>query len=84
MNNYFRYLATTHFEPTYARSAFPCFDEPQFKAKFRMSILRNRFHIALFNMPIKESVDDGLYMGVGLVGLKLFSLIYSLRIKIKE
>ncbi|XP_050424604.1 endoplasmic reticulum aminopeptidase 1-like [Adelges cooleyi] len=62
-----RYLATTHFEPTYARSAFPCFDEPQFKARFRMSILRNRFHIALFNMPIKESVDDGLYMGVGLM-----------------
>ncbi|XP_060872010.1 endoplasmic reticulum aminopeptidase 1-like [Metopolophium dirhodum] len=62
-----RYLATTHFEPTYARSAFPCFDEPQFKAKFRMSILRNRFHIALFNMPIKESMDDGLYMGVGLM-----------------
>lgn len=64
---HFRYLATTHFEPTYARSAFPCWDEPQFKAKFRMSILRNRFHIALFNMPITESVDDGLYMGVGLV-----------------
>ncbi|VVC37450.1 Aminopeptidase N-type,ERAP1-like C-terminal domain,Peptidase M1, membrane alanine aminopeptidase, N- [Cinara cedri] len=62
-----RYLATTHFEPTYARSAFPCFDEPQFKARFKMSILRNRFHIALFNMPVKESVDDGLYMGVGLM-----------------
>lgn len=62
-----RYLATTHFEPTYARSAFPCFDEPQFKARFKMSILRDRFHISLFNMPIKSTEDIGFYMGTGLV-----------------
>ncbi|XP_065200963.1 endoplasmic reticulum aminopeptidase 2-like isoform X2 [Planococcus citri] len=62
-----KYLATTHFEPTYARSAFPCFDEPQFKARFKMSILRDRFHISLFNMPIKSTDDIGFYMGTGLV-----------------
>lgn len=62
-----RYLATTHFEPTYARSAFPCFDEPQFKARFKMSILRDRFHISLFNMPIRSTDDIGFYMGTGLV-----------------
>lgn len=49
-----RYLATTHFEPTYARSAFPCFDEPQFKATFKMIIIRNQQHKSLFNMPIKK------------------------------
>ncbi|XP_063231804.1 endoplasmic reticulum aminopeptidase 1-like isoform X2 [Bacillus rossius redtenbacheri] len=62
-----RYLATTHFEPTYARSAFPCFDEPQFKARFKMSIFRDRFHIALFNMPIMSTEDAGFYMGTGLL-----------------
>ncbi|XP_024220191.2 endoplasmic reticulum aminopeptidase 1 isoform X1 [Halyomorpha halys] len=62
-----RYLATTHFEPTYARSAFPCFDEPQFKARFRMSIIRDRFHISLFNMPIINTEDAGFYMGTGLL-----------------
>ncbi|KAJ9582424.1 hypothetical protein L9F63_003222, partial [Diploptera punctata] len=62
-----RYLATTHFEPTYARSAFPCFDEPQFKAKFKMSIFRDRFHIALFNMPVISTEDAGFYMGTGLL-----------------
>ncbi|XP_034944364.1 endoplasmic reticulum aminopeptidase 2-like isoform X3 [Chelonus insularis] len=62
-----RYLATTHFEPTYARSAFPCFDEPQFKAKFRVSIFRDRFHIALCNMPIMNTEDAGFYMGRGLL-----------------
>ncbi|CAG7629470.1 unnamed protein product [Allacma fusca] len=49
-----RYLATTHFEPTYARSAFPCFDEPQFKATFKMIIIRNQMHKSLFNMPIQK------------------------------
>ncbi|CAK9830592.1 Glutamyl aminopeptidase [Anthophora retusa] len=62
-----RYLATTHFEPTYARSAFPCFDEPQFKAKFKVSIFRDRFHIALCNMPVMSSEDTGFYMGTGLL-----------------
>ncbi|KAK2584087.1 hypothetical protein KPH14_006530 [Odynerus spinipes] len=62
-----RYLATTHFEPTYARSAFPCFDEPQFKAKFKVSIFRDRFHIALCNMPVVNTEDAGFYMGTGLL-----------------
>ncbi|OAD57971.1 Glutamyl aminopeptidase [Eufriesea mexicana] len=62
-----RYLATTHFEPTYARSAFPCFDEPQYKAKFKVSIFRDRFHIALCNMPVMNTEDAGFYMGTGLL-----------------
>ncbi|XP_015117204.1 endoplasmic reticulum aminopeptidase 2 [Diachasma alloeum] len=62
-----RYLATTHFEPTYARSAFPCFDEPHYKAKFKVSIFRDRFHIALCNMPIVNTEDAGFYMGTGLL-----------------
>lgn len=62
-----KFLATTHFEPTYARSAFPCFDEPHLKARFRMSIFRDRFHIALFNTPIANTEDAGFYMGTGLL-----------------
>lgn len=50
-----KYLATTHFEPTYARTAFPCFDEPSLKATFKLSIVRNSKHISLFNMPLNST-----------------------------
>ncbi|KAK4316254.1 hypothetical protein Pmani_012574 [Petrolisthes manimaculis] len=50
-----RYIATTHFEPTSARAAFPCFDEPHMKARFHMSIIREPRHFTLFNMPLKSS-----------------------------
>ncbi|XP_042237280.1 endoplasmic reticulum aminopeptidase 1-like isoform X3 [Homarus americanus] len=51
-----RYIATTHFEPTSARSAFPCFDEPHLKAKFHLSIYRDSQHFTLFNMPQQTTV----------------------------
>ncbi|XP_069748190.1 endoplasmic reticulum aminopeptidase 1-like isoform X2 [Narcine bancroftii] len=57
-----RVLASTQFEPTAARMAFPCFDEPVFKAKFTIKIQREPRHITLSNMPIINSfvLPDGL------------------------
>ncbi|XP_007466930.1 PREDICTED: endoplasmic reticulum aminopeptidase 2 isoform X2 [Lipotes vexillifer] len=46
-----RTIAVTDFEPTQARMAFPCFDEPLFKANFSIKIRRESRHIALSNMP---------------------------------
>ncbi|KAK4883200.1 hypothetical protein RN001_006519 [Aquatica leii] len=59
-----RSIATSKFEPTYARQAFPCFDEPNMKAKYTVHILKPNIdgYIALSNMPEKSStpVDDGV------------------------
>uniref|UniRef100_A0A3B4UPT6 Uncharacterized protein n=1 Tax=Seriola dumerili TaxID=41447 RepID=A0A3B4UPT6_SERDU len=52
-----RTLASTHFEPTSARMAFPCFDEPIFKANFSLRIRRSQEYISLSNMPIVSTVE---------------------------
>lgn len=58
-----RVLASTHFEPTSARMALPCFDEPVFKANYTVRIRRGPSHIALSNMPLEQTVEisNGLF-----------------------
>lgn len=52
-----RTIAVTDFEPTEARKAFPCFDEPLFKANFSIKIRRESRHIALSNMPKVKTIE---------------------------
>ncbi|XP_017111880.1 glutamyl aminopeptidase [Drosophila elegans] len=57
-----RTISTTKFEPTYARQAFPCFDEPALKATFAITVVHpsGAYH-AVSNMQQTESIYLGDY-----------------------
>ncbi|XP_039290599.1 aminopeptidase N-like [Nilaparvata lugens] len=58
--NQTRWLMSTVFETSRARTAFPCFDEPSLKARFKIILGRTTDQVALANMPsIKSYPMDG-------------------------
>lgn len=56
-----RFLATTQFEATDARRAFPCWDEPEAKAVFEVTLTIPDALVAVSNMPVASESS----MGVG-------------------
>ncbi|XP_067672727.1 glutamyl aminopeptidase-like [Haliotis asinina] len=50
-----RNLATSKFEPVDARRAFPCFDEPNIKAAYTITLIHEPDYTPLSNMPPQES-----------------------------
>ena len=55
-----RHLATTQFEATDARRAFPCWDEPARKAVFDVTLVFDDSLKAVSNTPIVEETIPGL------------------------
>uniref|UniRef100_A0A8C5SLW3 glutamyl aminopeptidase n=1 Tax=Laticauda laticaudata TaxID=8630 RepID=A0A8C5SLW3_LATLA len=56
-NGKIKYIAATDHEPTDARKSFPCFDEPNKKATYSISITHERVYEALSNMPVEKRVS---------------------------
>ncbi|TFK42895.1 peptidase family M1-domain-containing protein [Crucibulum laeve] len=57
-----KYYALTQFEPTAARRAFPCWDEPLLKATFGITLISRADTVNLSNMPATS--EDVLSSGV--------------------
>ncbi len=57
-----RVLAATQFEAPHARRAFPCFDEPEFKAVFAVTLVVAEGLLAISNGPevAREPVESGM------------------------
>ncbi|NWJ07192.1 AMPQ Aminopeptidase, partial [Crypturellus undulatus] len=54
-------LIASQMEPTYARTVYPCFDEPAMKATFNIRIIHDPSYVALSNMPaidVSEMKDE--------------------------
>ena len=54
LNDNEKWLATTQFEPTSARNAFPCWDEPEYKAVFSMTLISDRKYLRISNEKVLE------------------------------
>ncbi|KAF9533369.1 leucyl aminopeptidase [Crepidotus variabilis] len=57
-----KHYALTHFEPTSARRAFPCWDEPLLKATFAITMISRKGTINLSNMSAisEEPLNSGV------------------------
>jgi len=52
-----QYMATTQFEAIDARRAFPCFDEPDLKSKFKLTLIIPKDKTAISNMPVESESE---------------------------
>ena len=61
LNDNVKWIATTQFEPTSARNAFPCWDEPEYKAVFSIALTSDEKYLRISNEKVlsENKLKDG-------------------------
>lgn len=75
-------MGITQARPTNARSIFPCFDEPSFKASFSLEMSRPANYNTYFNVELLETVADGYvenYLGTWYIIKLFYFLVFSVK-----
>ncbi|KAF9463935.1 leucyl aminopeptidase [Collybia nuda] len=73
-----KYYALTHFEPTAARHAFPCWDEPSLRATFSVTMVSREGTVNLSNMP---PISEGVFNPFGSENTDLKEVFPSLDVR---
>lgn len=55
-------IISTHFEPTTARKAFPCFDQPDLKATFSIRVKADKKYPTVLSNSSEKDVQQGVHI----------------------
>lgn len=79
-----KWIMASQFEAIEARKAFICFDEPEFKALFNITVRHHPSLKAFSNMPIKETVKHSNYWIDTIFAESLPMSTYTLALVVSE